>query len=166
MRSRVASRCLLSRSGRLPASVRTSGCFMNPHGCRANSRGAASPVSDGAAVMWNIRFGSSTLSATPSRSTKTCSLSAVPPPRVLWLDPPLGADLDGCGEFTCATGEFGHVFSTAAHQPEYVIAQRYQPGWKQSVACQRLPAWHPAWALTVFGLPDAPIGDGGRQESR
>jgi hypothetical protein len=77
-------------------------------------------------------------------------------PRVLWLDAPLGADLDGWGEFTCATGEFGHVFVHAAHQPEFVVAQRYQPGWQQSVVCGRLPAWHPAWALTMYGLPDSP----------
>ncbi len=77
-------------------------------------------------------------------------------PRVLWLDAPLGADLDGWAQFISPSGEFGRVFSTAAHQPEYVVAQRYQPGWQQSVVYQRLPAWHPAWALTVFGLPDSP----------
>jgi hypothetical protein len=80
---------------------------------------------------------------------------------VLWLDAPLGADLDGWGEFTCATGEFGHVFVHAAHQPEFVAAQRYQLGWKQTVLCQRLPGWHPSRDMTLFALPDLPIGNGG-----
>ena len=77
-------------------------------------------------------------------------------PKILWLDPPLGADLDGWAEFISPGGEFGRVFTTAAHQPDYVVAQRYQPGWQQTVLCQRLPGWHSAWSLRVYGLPGAP----------
>ncbi len=82
-------------------------------------------------------------------------------PKVLWLDPPLGADLDGWVRFISSAGEFGHVFSKAVRQPNYVAAQRYQPGWRQTVLCQRLPAWHPSWDLTVFALPDVPMGADG-----
>jgi hypothetical protein len=79
-------------------------------------------------------------------------------PKVLWLDCPLGADLDGWPEFISPGGLFGHVFTRATQQPKYVVAQRYQAGWKQSVECQRLPAWHPAWELTLFALPEVPMG--------
>ena len=77
-------------------------------------------------------------------------------PKVLWLDCPLGADVDGWAKFVSPGGEFGRVFGAAAHQPQYVVAQQYQQGWQQSVLYQRLSAWHPAWALTVYGLPDSP----------
>jgi hypothetical protein len=85
-------------------------------------------------------------------------------PKVLWLDCPLGADLDGWAKFISPGGEFGSVLSKAAHQPDYVVAQRYQPGWQQSAERQRLPAWHPAWALTVFGLPKAPFNQRGTEQ--
>ena len=82
-------------------------------------------------------------------------------PRVLWLDCPLSADLDGWARFISPSGEFGRVFSTVAHQPEHVVAQRYQPGWHQTVLCQRLPAWHPSWTLTLFALPGQQVGADG-----
>ena len=74
-------------------------------------------------------------------------------PKTLWLDCPLGADLDGWAEFISPGGEFGRVFTTAAHQPDYVVAQRRHPGWRHNVVCGRLPTWHPAWSLSLFGVP-------------
>ncbi|MCX6923487.1 MAG: hypothetical protein NT154_09810 [Verrucomicrobia bacterium] len=77
-------------------------------------------------------------------------------PKVLWLDCPLGADVDRWAQFISPSGEFGQVFCKATRQPEYVVAQRQLPGWKQTIPYQRLSAWHRAWALAVYGLPDSP----------
>ena len=48
--------------------------------------------------------------------------------RVLWLDGPLGANLDDWAQVISTGGQFGCMFTRAAQQPQYVVAQRYQPG--------------------------------------
>jgi hypothetical protein len=77
-------------------------------------------------------------------------------PKILWLECPLGVDMDRWAEFVSPAGEFGAVFSTAVHQPKYIVAQRSQPGWQQTVPYKQFKAWHPAWDLTMFKLPDVP----------
>ncbi len=78
-------------------------------------------------------------------------------PKVLWLQCPLGVDPDRWAEFVSPSGEFGCVFCKARRQPGYVAAQRRQPGWQRRVVYQHLLAWNPAWDMTLYVLPDAPL---------
>jgi len=79
-------------------------------------------------------------------------------PKILWLDAAMGADQDKWQQFISPTGQFGSVFSRAARQPRYVAALRHELGWKQTVACRQVQGWHHACDLTLFALPDAPMG--------
>jgi len=76
-------------------------------------------------------------------------------PKILWLECPLGADLDRWEEFISPDGEFGRVFTRSACQPKYVAAERCQPGWAQRMPCGQLPTNLPPWKLTLFGVPGA-----------
>jgi hypothetical protein len=76
-------------------------------------------------------------------------------PAVLWLECPLGADVDRWEDFISPGGEFGRVFTKSACQPLCVAAERCQLGWAQSVPRGQLPTNLPPWKLTLFGVPGA-----------